>query len=575
VPPWVFAINGTTCQLSLNQTLDFDTAPELGGGRGYSLKIRASDGSLTNPQQSPEYTVPVFVLLQNEPPTLTTPARSVRENATAGALVGARLNATDDASHWSAITYALVGGSAGFERFSVVGNGQIRLVAAGTLDHETEPSVRLLVRLWDNEAGRNRSRDANVTITVEDGNDAPFFALASNSRNVSEHAAVGTPLLPAIAAQDQDASDALSFAIVGGNANGWFRVAGAGRDATVETNATLNYLAFLALTGGAPLELRLNVSDGLAASTTTVRINITNAPDAPRVLNANFTLAENMPAGALVGRVRVADPDPGHNDTVVFQIVGGTGLGLFAFAGHNVTTGAPLDFERAPLVGNTPAYTLVVNATDPDGLWGTGTVVVFVLDAPDAPYAYPALMTLPENTPRNRFVGAVVAWDEDAGQNATLRFAITGGTGAPHFWIAPHNGSVFTSALAADFESTPLVGGVRTQQLLVTVNDTTGLNVTVPVNVTVTDEPDAPRILPGEFSVSEAAPLFSIVGTLPAWDEDAGQNATLSFALTGGSGAALFGLHAGNGTLFLVQALDFETAPLVDGRRLYTVEVGV
>ncbi len=91
-----------------------------------------------------------------------------------------------------------------------------------------------------------------------------------------------------------------------------------------------------------------------------VRALVPPANQAPVITTAGFALAENSPAGTVVGQVSISDPDAGQTHS--FQITGGSGAGLFAIDPNTgtitVAPGAILDFET------TPQLTLNIVATD-------------------------------------------------------------------------------------------------------------------------------------------------------------------------------------------------------------------
>lgn len=91
-----------------------------------------------------------------------------------------------------------------------------------------------------------------------------------------------------------------------------------------------------------------------------VRSSATPANQPPVIMTTGFQLAENSPAGTVLGQVSVSDPDAGQTHT--FQITGGTGAGLFDIDPNTgtitVAPGAILDFET------TPQLTLSIVATD-------------------------------------------------------------------------------------------------------------------------------------------------------------------------------------------------------------------
>ena len=96
------------------------------------------------------------VIPPNNAPTFALPAaaRSVPEDATGGALVGARVTATDiDAG--DILTYRLSGADAA--SFVIDSNGQITVAAGVTFDIGTKPTYTVTVTAADEATGPPRA----------------------------------------------------------------------------------------------------------------------------------------------------------------------------------------------------------------------------------------------------------------------------------------------------------------------------------------------------------------------------------------------------------------------------------
>lgn len=107
----------------------------------------------------------------------------------------------------------------------------------------------------------------------------------------------------------------------------------------------------------------LRNSHNVVISTTLVPSSLANwCNAAPVATDAAFSLAENSPAGAVVGTVAASDSDAA--DVLSYAITGGNQAGAFAIASATgqitVTASAPLDFET------TPTFALTVTVTDND-----------------------------------------------------------------------------------------------------------------------------------------------------------------------------------------------------------------
>ena len=62
-----------------------------------------------------------------------------------------------------------------------------------------------------------------------------------------------------------------------------------------------------------------------------------------------------------------------------------------------------------------------------------------------------------------------------------------------------------------------------------------------------------------DFSISEAASVDDVVGTVSATDPDASD--TVSYAITSGNGDGKFAIDDGTGKITVARKLDYETTP--------------
>ncbi len=109
--------------------------------------------------------------------------------------------------------------------------------------------------------------------------------------------------------------------------------------------------------------------------TATIEFSVHVVNVAPSIAAASFALAENSSNGSVVGSVIANDPG---NDTLTYQIVGGTGASAFAInpaTGEiSVANSELLDFETSP------SMTLEIDVADDDGGTATGLVTVDLLN---------------------------------------------------------------------------------------------------------------------------------------------------------------------------------------------------
>lgn len=149
----------------------------------------------------------------------------VSESANIGTSVGV-IQATDkDAGDDGKVYYLLVG-SSNDKGFSI--NCESGLIAvARDLDRETQSRVVLTVMAKNFGSIRGNDTDeAQVIISIQDGNDPPEFTRDVYEASVSEGATIGTKVLT-VKAVDKDVrfqNNQFSYSIIGGNANQTFKV---------------------------------------------------------------------------------------------------------------------------------------------------------------------------------------------------------------------------------------------------------------------------------------------------------------------------------------------------------------
>ncbi|GLH01449.1 Fat-like cadherin-related tumor suppressor homolog [Gryllus bimaculatus] len=350
--------------------------------------VYALDVVAANPD-SPMYgstRVEVHVTGQNEfYPRFVQPVFhfDVSESAEVGTSVGT-VQATDADAGDDGVVYYLFVGASNDRGFSIgADTGTIRV--SRRLDRETQNRVVLTV-LAKNAGGirGNDTDEAQVVVSVQDGNDPPEFAQAAYDATVSEAAAPGTRVAT-VRAVDKDVrpqNNQFSYSIIGGNVGRAFKVDPQTGD--VETTARLDRetmpaytLTVGAIDAGAPPQ----------TGTATLRISVLDVNDNGPVLEAAGTtgyVAENEPAGTSVLTLSATDPDlPPNGAPFTYRLVGGRHRDLVAVEPHTgvVKTTRSLDREA------TPTLDLLVEVEDSGEprMKAQHAVSVVVLDQNDSP----------------------------------------------------------------------------------------------------------------------------------------------------------------------------------------------
>jgi hypothetical protein len=259
-----------------------------------------------------------------------------------------------------------------------------------------------------------------------------------------------------------------------------------------------------------------------------LKVSLQNANDPPTVANAEKVIPENPVAGSVIYDARLLAKDLDAGQTLKFAITGGNIGNAFAI---NVTTGiitvsnaAAIDFETNPV------FALKITATD-NGmpvLAATGTLTIRLTDVNEGPTVTPTTFSVLENTAAGTPIGTVAVSPLPPGQ--TRAFAITGGNTNNAFSINANGQIVVNNAAALNFEVKPSFG------LTISVTDTgtaahTGTAV---ITVNLTNVNEAPVIPAQSLAVRIGATAGTVVGTVSAYDPDAGQGR--SFAIVSGNG---------------------------------------
>lgn len=215
----LFSISPTTGDISSKISFDYEEDNE------FELSIKAS-----NPDSQMSSTAKVIVHITgvNEfYPSFLQPVFhfDVSESAEIGTNVGL-IQATDkDAGDDGKVYYLLVG-SSNDKGFSInCDSGLIKV--ARNLDRETQSRVVLTVMAKNFGGIRGNDTDeAQVIISIQDGNDPPEFLQAKYEASISEDASIGTKII-AVKAVDKDVrmqNNQFSYSIIGGNTNQSFKV---------------------------------------------------------------------------------------------------------------------------------------------------------------------------------------------------------------------------------------------------------------------------------------------------------------------------------------------------------------
>ncbi|RMB96917.1 hypothetical protein DUI87_26988 [Hirundo rustica rustica] len=315
-------------------------------------------------------------------------------------------------------------------------------------------------------------------------------------------------------------------------------------------------------------ELVLTAVDGgdpARSGTVQVRINVTDANDNPPVFSKKMyeaRVAENLPVGSLVLKVRATDADAGTNGRVSYSLgnVPDSISALFAVERESgeVRTVGPLDFEERN------KYSFVLEARDGGGLVSHCKVQIDVTDENDnAPEI--TILSLSSPVPEDAPVGTVVALlnvnDLDSGENGQVSCELSGE--APLSIVASAGGSYkVVTASALDREQ------AAEHRVTVVARDRgrPALRSSAELVLEVSDVNDnAPVFEEAAYSayVAENNAAGALVLRVQARDADAGANGRVSYWLAGGSAGAAgaappVSVEARSGALYAQRSFDYE-----------------
>jgi hypothetical protein len=535
----LFLINSQSGALTFLNAPDRENPQDANGNGVYELVVQASDGVNIDTQA-----LAVTVTNTNEGLSFTTGAAfGVLENSTAIATV----SATD--IDGDAVAYSISGG-ADAALFAIN-------AATGTLSFVGAPNFEV-----PGDAGSNNIYDLVVSAT--DGSFTASSAIAVTVGNANEGVSITSGVAFAIGenstavanvvATDID-NDTITYAITGGADESHFAI-----------DASTGALSFVAAPNfEAPgdagannvYDVIVSASDGSFVDTKALIVTVGNANEGVLITSAAaFGVSENTTA---VGAVSATDID---GDAVTYAIAGGADAALFAI---NATTGA-LSFIAAPnfeVPGDAGAnnfYDVIVSASD-GSLSATQAVAVTIGNVNEAPVITSGTSaSLSENS---NIVATIASSDIDG---TAVFFAIAGGSDAALFTIDAATG-VLSFISAPNFEAPTDVGADNVYDIVVSASDG-NLATTQSLGVAVTNVNEGVTIT--SPATATAFENGAGVATVTSYDIDGD---AVTFAITGGSDAALFTINATTGALSFLSAPNFEAPGDAGANNIYDVTV--
>ena len=304
-----FSVNPSTGVITLTRALDFETTPV------YYLTIRAFDSNVGVATTF----LNVTVLDQNDSPQFVSTSYSVNigENLPVGTTV-IRVFATDEDSS-DTLTYSLSGANS--DHFNI-GSSTGVITTAQELDRENINSYSLNVSVSDGSV----TVIEGITLTVNDGNDAPTFSNAPYNASVNENVNSGNVFT--VSATDED-GDTVTFSLYGVGSELFSIHASTGVVTLVDA---LDYETV----SGYTLTVRGSDSNG-GVATTSLYVDVVNQNDDPVFLGTPYStsISEDASIGSTVLVLTASDQD---GDSLTFSLTGSSDFNIGSATGI-ITTG--------------------------------------------------------------------------------------------------------------------------------------------------------------------------------------------------------------------------------------------
>ena len=389
-----FSINAATGVLSFVAAPDFEAPTDVGSDNIYDVTVQVSDGGLSDTQALAVTVTPV----NDNAPTITSNGGgtnanvNVAENSSAVTSVGA----TDADLPAQALTYSISGG-ADAARFAIdASTGMLSFNAAPDFEAPGDAGLDnvydVTVRVLDGNGGSDTQA---IAVSVINVNEAP--AITSNGGAATALVSIeeNTRAVVRVIATDPDRpAQALTYSITGGADAALFSIdPGTG---ALSFMAAPNFEVPADAGADNVYELTLQASDGALAASQSIRVAVIDTNEAPIVvLPSVVTVDENAPAGTLVARVMVTDPDAGDLASFALVLDGAGRFTIDPASGRIlVAPGALLDFESQA------TFDLRVRVTDAGGRSSEQSLRVRLGDVGESePQADAATPTLASITP--------------------------------------------------------------------------------------------------------------------------------------------------------------------------------
>ena len=477
---------------------------------------------------------------------------SYRENVTQEEKI-ATISATDDDSGTNA---ELV--------FSIVNNVLLRIDATTGdlyilpgLDREQQ-AVHTVSVLVSDRGSEPNSLQSDITLTLLDINDN-IPVLVQTEFTVDERDA-GVVFDLDYRDSDEGEYRTATFHKLSGESDGRFSVDSSSGEVTL--TAPLDY----EVEQSVQLRVQLvdNPDDTSDSNTPvyTVVVNVRDRPDnVPEFdsdIERTIAIDPSITEGDILVQIRATDAD---NDAVGYEIESSGA----DFLQIDSSTG-DITFTQSALLEPGTDYEVIVKATDNSAYELSSTIDLSIrIDARSLTFEYEEYaVSVSEDAERHSTVEQLRI--QELARSGDYEYSFSIGTvfppdvpGAFRSWSNPYRIVILVN-IELDRETVPLYVLEVTATRFLKTNSSQIESFSVNLTVAIEDVNDnAPIISPLEpsYSISEDAPIDTVIATVTATDIDIGENSTLRYSLTSPA-TSPFAIDQNDGTITVKEQLDFE-----------------
>ena len=416
-----FSIDTSSGVISFNAAPDYETPGDSNVDNTYEVQLQVTDsGNLSS-----DLSLRISVSNVNEAPIFTSLTTTSAEENDAGVIYTAEVK--DDAGDTH--IYSIIGGT-DQDSFNLSGAG---LSFNDPPDYEAsddKKNYEVQLRVTD---AQGLSADLNLSISIEDINEAPTFASPTATANVDENS---ESFVYTATATDVDAGDTLTYSIGGGADEGLFNLSDSTKP-ELTFNSPPDYETPSA-SGNNIYEVVVQANDaGGLTDDLTLSISVNDLNDNTPVITPNqtFSIDENSAEGSLAyildddGKILFdsvqatdGDADTTFKDWKILDTITKTDSLTINDSGQiSAAANAGLDYETGA-----KSYTLYLTVSDGENTSNSQTVAIKISDVNEAPIIVDTTTTV--SVSEASFTTDYTVYDADATdpENDTLTYSLDG-----------------------------------------------------------------------------------------------------------------------------------------------------